>query len=297
MLVAVLSLNACWGFALFVARSCVLGQWILHVFPQCAEEQKQDCTHSGCQAAVLVPGNVGFTRFFTDSAKKASKSALEMGLLDVKNLNQLHCCLGYVRSAWKHLESPDWGHFTSVCIIHICRRPPERRLQMLETPQHSEPFTGLSTQIRTHAPQCPQRNTQSKLISAIINLELCYNPGDGSGVTKQPRTELSSCSQIPFVSLQICCLYAKLLSILTLLNLLMDSRYEELNCGHGDINMPATGVQDLCRTVSGFRGHQNTSLDSAFEFTPSPLQLISVKPHTRNHQILKQCKTNPFSRR
>lgn len=30
--------------------------------------------------------------------------------------------------------------------------------------------------------------------------------------------------------------------------------------------IPTTGIQDLCRTVSGFRGHQNTSLDSAFAF-------------------------------
>lgn len=52
------------------------GQWILHVFPQCAEEQKRDRAHTDCQAALLAPGDVGFTRFFTDSPQKASKSAL-----------------------------------------------------------------------------------------------------------------------------------------------------------------------------------------------------------------------------
>lgn len=47
---------------------------------------------------------------------------------------------------------------------------------------------------------CSEEHT---LTSAIINVEkLCYNP-DGSGVTTQLETELSQCSQIPFISLQI----------------------------------------------------------------------------------------------
>lgn len=64
-------------------------------------------------------------------------------------------------------------------------------------PQSAE----LDTQIHTH---CVQRNTQSKLISAIIHLKkLCHNPGDGSAVTTQLGTGLSWSSQIPFISLQI----------------------------------------------------------------------------------------------
>lgn len=66
-------------------------------------------------------------------------------------------------------------------------------------PQEAE----LDTQICINAPHCAQRNSQSKLISAIINLgKLCY-PGDGSDVITQLGAELRWCSQMPFSSLQV----------------------------------------------------------------------------------------------
>lgn len=178
-------------------------------FSPAAEEQNWDRAHADHQAAVLALRGRGFTRFFTDSPQKATKSALWMGLLDLKNLNQLHCYSGCARSVWKHMESPAWGHFMSVCVALTPVTGAQNRLadagdlpapHTFYRPQLAE----LDTQIHTHAPPCVQRNTQSKLISAIIHLEkLCHNPGDGSAVTTWLGTGLSWSSQVPFISLQI----------------------------------------------------------------------------------------------
>lgn len=99
---------------------------------------------------------------------------------------------------------PDSGHFMSAMPVTAPRIALAHAADLTAQssfywPQEAEP----DTQICINAPPCAQRNSQSKLISAIKSLgKLCY-PGDGSDVTTQLGAELHGCSQMPFSSLQV----------------------------------------------------------------------------------------------
>lgn len=143
MLVTVLSLNACWGFTLSVAISCVLGQWILHVFPQCAEEQKL-CSRwlPGCCSCTQDSRfHQVFHWFSTESFHICSlKETFRR-----KELESASLLLGMHEVSLEPLGKPRLRTFHE-CLrySHICHRPLEQHLHMLETSQHSIPFTGLS---------------------------------------------------------------------------------------------------------------------------------------------------------
>lgn len=117
-------------------------------FSPCAEEHKQGHAHTCCQAAVPALGDTGFTKFsvilrrFTEGFHTYSL----MCLLQLKNLNQLHCYSRCVRSVWKH-----WKLRTFCECLH---RAPDQ--QMEETSWHTVPFTGLNrlSLIHTHTHMC-----------------------------------------------------------------------------------------------------------------------------------------------
>lgn len=115
-------------------------------FPQCAKEKKQGHAHTCCQAAVLHSGTQVSPDFFHQwFSTEGFHTCSVVCLLQLKNLNQLHCYSRCVKSVWKHLEIEDISWVSA----HL-HRAPHQHLQMQGTSQHSVPFTGLNSPSLTH---------------------------------------------------------------------------------------------------------------------------------------------------